>query len=306
MIELRQLRQFIAVAEEMSFHRAAQRLHMAQPPLTAAIRKIEQELGVRLLERGNRITRITDAGQVFLLEARRTLAQFERTLLHTQRAAQGQTASLRLTFVDSTVNALLPGLLRQFRQRYPQIDFQLQEAATAEQLVALRDDRADVGLVVLPIAPQEGIQLTPLLLERMMLALPEHHPLANAAQIGLSDVSEEPWVLFPAHYGPGMHAAILQACAMAGFTPRVVQQARQMQTIGGLVAGGEGVALMPSLFAALRPPGVVFRELSGIGTPVAYSLALAYRQASPLIDDFIQLAVRHAAKYQQQVLPLVL
>lgn len=116
MIELRQLRQFVAVAEEMSFHRAAERLHMAQPPLTAAIRKIEQELGVILLERGNRVTRITEAGQVFLIEARRTLAQFERTLGNTRRAALGLTESLRLTFVDSTVNALLPGILRQ-RQR---------------------------------------------------------------------------------------------------------------------------------------------------------------------------------------------
>ena len=161
MIELRQLRQFVAVAEEMSFHRAAERLHMAQPPLTAAIRKIEQELGVPLLERGNRITRITEAGQVFLIEARRTLAQFERTLGNTRRAARGLTESLRLTFVDSTVNALLPGILRQFRQAHPQAEFHLQEATTAEQLIALRDDRADIGMVVLPIAPQDELQILP-------------------------------------------------------------------------------------------------------------------------------------------------
>nr|WP_256137894.1 LysR family transcriptional regulator [Serratia quinivorans] len=278
----------------MSFHRAAERLHMAQPPLTAAIRKIEQELGVLLLERGNRVTRITEAGQVFLIEARRTLAQFERTLGNTRRAARGLTESLRLTFVDSTVNALLPGILRQFRQAHPQAEFHLQEATTAEQLIALRDDRADIGMVVLPVTPQEGLQILPFLFDRMVLALPENHPLATQQQVTLSSLADQPWVLFPAHYGPGMHTAILQACAVAGFSPRIVQEARQMQTIGGLVAGGVGIALMPALFARLQSPGVVFRELSGTGSPVAYTLALAWRTASPLTDAFCRIAAEQA------------
>lgn len=302
MIELRQLRQFVAVAEEMSFHRAAERLHMAQPPLTTAIRKIEQELGVPLLERGNRITRITEAGQVFLIEARRTLAQFERTLGNTRRAARGLTESLRLTFVDSTVNALLPGILRQFRQAHPQAEFHLQEATTAEQLIALRDERADIGMVVLPIAPQDELQILPFLQDRMVLALPDHHPLATQRHVTLSDLADQPWVLFPAHYGPGMHAAILQACAVAGFSPRIVQEARQMQTIGGLVAGGVGIALMPALFAVLKSPGVVFRELSGAGSPVPYTLALALRTPSPLIEVFCRIAGEQAAAWQRAVI----
>ncbi|KFB86916.1 LysR family transcriptional regulator [Serratia grimesii] len=302
MIELRQLRQFVAVAEEMSFHRAAERLHMAQPPLTAAIRKIEQELGVILLERGNRVTRITEAGQVFLIEARRTLAQFERTLGNTRRAALGLTESLRLAFVDSTVNALLPGILRQFRLAHPQAEFHLQEATTAEQLIALRDDRADLGMVVLPITPQEGLQILPFLYDRMVLALPENHPLAAQQQVTLSSLAEQPWVLFPAHYGPGMHTAILQACAVAGFSPRIVQEARQMQTIGGLVAGGVGIALMPALFARLQSPGVVFRELSGTGSPVPYTLALAWRTASPLTEAFCRIAAEQALNWQPAVI----
>lgn len=302
MIELRQLRQFVAVAEEMSFHRAAERLHMAQPPLTAAIRKIEQELGVILLERGNRVTRITEAGQVFLIEARRTLAQFERTLGNTRRAALGLTESLRLTFVDSTVNALLPGILRQFRLAHPQAEFHLQEATTAEQLIALRDDRADLGMVVLPITPQEGLEILPFLYDRMVLALPENHPLAAQQQVTLSSLAEQPWVLFPAHYGPGMHTAILQACAVAGFSPRIVQEARQMQTIGGLVAGGVGIALMPALFARLQSPGVVFRELSGTGSPVPYTLALAWRTASPLTEAFCRIAAEQALNWQPAVI----
>jgi DNA-binding transcriptional LysR family regulator len=257
---------------------------------------------VILLERGNRVTRITEAGQVFLIEARRTLAQFERTLGNTRRAALGLTESLRLTFVDSTVNALLPGILRQFRLAHPHAEFHLQEATTAEQLIALRDDRADLGMVVLPITPQEGLQILPFLYDRMVLALPENHPLAAQQQVTLSSLAEQPWVLFPAHYGPGMHTAILQACAVAGFSPRIVQEARQMQTIGGLVAGGVGIALMPALFARLQSPGVVFRELSGTGSPVSYTLALAWRTASPLTEAFCRIAAEQALNWQPAVI----
>lgn len=136
----------------------------------------------------------------------------------------------------------------------------------------------------------------------MALALPDHHPLATQRHVTLSDLADQPWVLFPAHYGPGMHAAILQACAVAGFSPRIVQGARQMQTIGGLVAGGVGIALMPALFAVLKSPGVVFRELSGAGSPVPYTLALALRTPSPLIEAFCRIAGEQAAAWQRAVI----
>lgn len=136
----------------------------------------------------------------------------------------------------------------------------------------------------------------------MVLALPDHHPLATQRHVTLSDLADQPWVLFPAHYGPGMHAAILQACAVAGFSPRIVQEARQMQTIGGLVAGGVGIALMPALFAVLKSPGVVFRELSGAGSPVPYTLALALRTPSPLIEAFCRIAGEQAAAWQRAVI----
>ncbi|MOA19882.1 HTH-type transcriptional regulator BenM [compost metagenome] len=196
----------------------------------------------------------------------------------------------------------MPGILRQFRQAHPQAEFHLQEATTAEQLIALRDDRADIGMVVLPIAPQDELQILPFLQDRMVLALPDHHPLATQRHVTLSDLADQPWVLFPAHYGPGMHAAILQACAVAGFSPRIVQEARQMQTIGGLVAGGVGIALMPALFAVLKSPGVVFRELSGAGSPVPYTLALALRTPSPLIETFCRIAGEQAAAWQRAVI----
>ncbi|HDR9796456.1 TPA: LysR family transcriptional regulator, partial [Burkholderia cepacia ATCC 25416] len=183
MIDLRQFRQFIAVAETLSFRRAAERLHMAQPPLSAAIRKLEDELGVSLLERDNRGSTLTPAGEAFLLEARRALEQAERAVAAARRAGAGLGGTLRLRFVDSTVNALLPLILRAFQERHPGVDFQLEEGTTAEQVLALRHDRTDVGLVVLPVADAGDVRVEPLLRDRMVAALPDGHRLARRRHI---------------------------------------------------------------------------------------------------------------------------
>ncbi|MFH5250788.1 LysR family transcriptional regulator [Burkholderia semiarida] len=291
MIDLRQFRQFIAVAETLSFRRAAERLHMAQPPLSAAIRKLEAELGVALLERDNRGSRLTPAGEAFLLEARRALEQAERAVAVARRAGAGLGGTLRLRFVDSTVNALLPLILRAFQERHPDVDFQLEEGTTAEQMLALRQDRTDVGIVVLPVADAGDVHVEPLLRDRMVAALSNSHRLARRRRIALAELADEPWVMFAAHHGPGMHALIVTACAQAGFAPRVVQQPRQMQTTAGLVAGGIGVALMPRLFVPMQPRGITFCELNGAGSPLAYELAIAYRAPSPLVD-----ALRESAR----------
>ncbi|HHT8919147.1 TPA: LysR family transcriptional regulator, partial [Burkholderia cenocepacia] len=219
MIDLRQFRQFIAVAETLSFRRAAERLHMAQPPLSAAIRKLEDEVGVALLERDNRGSRLTPAGEAFLLEARRTLEQAERAVAVARRAGAGLGGTLRLRFVDSTVNALLPLILRAFQERHPNVDFQLEEGTTAEQVLALRQDRTDAGLVVLPVADAGDVHVEPLLRDRMVAALPDGHRLARRRRIALAELADEPWVMFAAHHGPGMHALIVTACAQAGFAP---------------------------------------------------------------------------------------
>ncbi|EOG4614246.1 LysR family transcriptional regulator [Pseudomonas aeruginosa] len=294
MADLRQFRQFVAVAEELSFRRAAERLHMAQPPLTTAIRRLEEEVGASLLERDNRIHRLTPAGRAFLDEARRTLAQAELTLAAARSAASGR-RTLRLAFVDSTINILLPRILQAFRHQHGALDFQLQEDTTAGQLEALREDRIDAGLIVLPVDCQPGLYTHLLVDGDMRVALPEGHRLARHARLRLEQLAGEPWLLFPRHYGPGMHDLIVAACAAAGFVPEVVQEARQMQTIAGLVAGGIGVALVPSLLQPLRPPGVTFRPLQGRRARIPYRLALAYRTPSELIERFRETAQAIAA-----------
>jgi DNA-binding transcriptional LysR family regulator len=286
MIELRQLRQFIAVAEELSFRRAADRLHMAQPPLTVAIKQIEEELGTLLIERSNRIERLTPAGLVFLEECKRTVAQAERAIVAARRAGAGLSGALRVTFVASAAREILPAILRAFREQYPEVELTLMEAMTAHQIAKLRADEADVGFVIPPLRDADGLSIEVLTKNQMVAALPENHPLAQHQSIALADLASEPWIIFPARQGPGLHERVLAACALAGFVPRVGQEASQMDTIASLVAGGMGVGLVTRIIATANRPGVVFRDLTGLGTPVEYELAIAYGRSTPLLDAF--------------------
>lgn len=289
-IELRQFKQFIAVAEELNFRRAAMRLHMAQPPLTAAIKKIESELGVVLIERTNRITRLTEAGRVFLEEARRAVAQAERALGAAKRAGSGLSGAIRVTFVPSVAYDLLPRILRAFVQKYPGIELNLEEATTAQQVAALSEDRADIGIVMPPLHGAEGLSIDVLSRDELVVALPEGHRLTKRRSLSLAHLANEQWIMFPARQGPGLYGRVLSACAKAGFVPRAAQETMQMNTIASFVAGGMGVALVPASLAALARPGVVFRRPAGAGAPVYYELALTFRRRSAVLDAFASVA----------------
>jgi DNA-binding transcriptional LysR family regulator len=241
---------------------------------------LEECLGVQLLLRSTRSTQLTPAGIVFLAEARQTLSQAERACEMARRSAAGMLGTIRLGFVDSVVDGLLPALLRRYQAANPNVDIQLQEATPPEQLEGLRNDRLDVGILVLPIMDPGNIHIEPLFEDRMVAVVPQDHPLADHPCIALTALADQPWILFAPHHGPGMHSRILMACASAGFTPRVVQRPRQMHTTAALVAGGLGVALMPQRYARRQLGRLVCRELTGPGTPVPYVLALAYRELS--------------------------
>lgn len=288
-MDIRQLRQFIAVAEELSFRKAAIRLSMAQPPLTAAIQRVEEEVGAVLIERSNRVSGLTDAGCIFLAEARRTIEQMDRTIALTQASILGRKINFRLGFIDSVANAVLPKLLQDCRALRPDVDFHLMESTTAEQIRWLVEGQIDVGLLVLPLAHDPGLTVVPLANDPMVLAVPSGHRLAHRRRVKLAEFANDTWCIFPAHQGPGLYDEIIKACASAGFTPRLGQSARQMQTTCGLVAGGMGVALVPRLFTQVKPHGVTFLEI--VGTPLEYRYALAFREKSPFGDEFAQVAL---------------
>jgi len=299
MVDLRQFRQFIAVAETLSFRGAAERLRMAQPPLTTAVKRIESELGVKLFDRTSRVVRLTEPGRVFLEEARRTLAQAERAAESTRRAAQGLVGNLRVTFVPSIAHDILPRILRAFRQDHPRVHLELGEAPSGRQGEALRNDLADLGLLVPPVPDSAGLIVEPVLHQDLVAAIPAGHPLARLKTIRLADMRDEPWILSPPLQAPGFYSRIATACGKAGFSPRVIQQAVQMDTILGLIAGGLGVCLVPGLLVYQRE-GIVFRQVKGPGTPVRYQIAAAWRRndTNPALAAFRQ--TTHSIMRQRQ------
>ncbi len=289
MIDLRLLRQFVAVAEELHFHRAAARLHMSQPPLTAAMRRLEDEVGTRLIVRGNRTLGLTAAGQTLLVEARATLQQAGQALQRTREAAAGQIGSLRVGYVGSALYGRLPDLIRRFRQAFPQVQLHLHEATSRQQQQWLREVRIDLGVLIPPI-PSTELALQGFDHDRLAIALPRSHALAACEALSVAMLVDEPFVSWPAGEGIGFHAQVLGLCTSAGFTPRVVQEAQGMHAVLSLVAVDAGVAIVPASMASFRPQEVVYRVING--TEAGFELQFCTRTgaAGPVLQHFLAMA----------------
>jgi len=287
MIDLRQLRQFIAVAEELHFHRAAQRLNMSQPPLTTAIRRLEEEIGAELIERGNRTVGLTAAGAVFLDEARRTVAQADRAVVAAREAAQGRSGLVRLSCVGSALYGHLPERIRQFRQAAPAVRLELREATSAQQVLLLRDGQADIGIVIPPVPDAGDLVLQEFDRDRLMIALPRGHRLAEVDHPTLAHLADEPFVLWPAAEGRGFHLQVIRLCAEAGFVPRIVQEAHQMQAVLSLVAVEAGVSIVPSSMTMFRPDDVVYRPIDSADAEFALSLCWRDQPLAPAVQRFL-------------------
>jgi DNA-binding transcriptional LysR family regulator len=291
-LELRQLRYFVAVAEEMHFGRAAARLHMTQPPLSQTIQSLEASLGTPLFERTKRRVELTPAGAALLPEARRLLAQADTLPDLARRAASGEAGRLSLAFVSTADYSILPSFLREFRERYPLVQIELREATTDVQLEELAQGRVDVGLLIppLPDKVRAEIDYASLLTEPLILAAPKGlHGLRGHATIDLKTLGDVPLVIFPRRIAPALHDAILACFHDAGITPRIGQEAIQMQTIVGLVSAGMGIALVPQSVSNLKRPGVEYKGLAGDPPTVETGLAWRRGNASPVLRAFLEL-----------------
>ncbi|MEV4754173.1 LysR family transcriptional regulator [Micromonospora sp. NPDC049559] len=295
-MELRHLRYFVAVAEELHFGRAARRLHIAQPALSQQIQRLERELGARLLVRNRRQVQLSPAGAAFLPEARAALAQADRAASVARRTAAGELGRLALGFVGSVTDELLPRLLPEFRIRYPELRLELREMTSAEQVAALERGELDLGLLR---PPARGLRTRLVHREPLVVALPAGHRLAGADGPGADELDGaelrgEPFVLFPRHKGPGLYDMIIDYCQRSGVTPTVVQEAVQMQTITALVAAGTGVALVPSSQRAVPRAGLVFRPLR---SAPAVDLVAAWSDPhrTPAGDRALELLTEHFA-----------
>jgi DNA-binding transcriptional LysR family regulator len=291
-IELRQLRYFVAVAEENHFGRAAARLHMTQPPLSQTIQALEASLGTPLFLRTKRSVALTAAGLALLPEARRILQQAGALPDLARRAASGESGLLSLSFVSTADYSVLPPLLREFRERYPQAQIDLREATTDVQIEDLMQGRIDAGLLIPPLHDKAKAELDYLtiLSEPLVLAAPKDvKALRGKTSVMLKTVADLPLIIFPRRIAPAFHDAILSCFRDAGLTPRIGQEAIQMQTIVGLVSAGMGIALVPQSVSNLKRPGVEYKPLSGKAVPVETGLAWRCDNTAPVLHTFLEL-----------------
>ena len=291
-IELRPLRYFVAVAEEMHFGRAAARLHMTQPPLSQTIQALESQLGTPLFSRTRRSVALTAAGRALLPEAQRLLMQAESLPALVQRAAAGESGQLRLAFVSSADYSVLPIALREFRSAYPAVQIDLREATSDVQLEELAAGNIDLGILIPPVPDKLKTILDyfPVLTEPLVLALPADSKLATATRkVSLKSFAGLPLIIFPRRLAPALHDQILGCFREAGLTPSIEQEAIQMQTIVGLVAAGMGIALVPQSVSNLKRPGVEYRALKEASPLVEIGLAWRRDNTSPVLQSFLHL-----------------
>lgn len=293
-MDLRRIRHFIVLAETLNYRRAAERLHMAQPPLTVSIQKLESELGTKLFERSSTGVALTASGRTVLAEARKLLFHGGQLQEVARDVVDGTGGTLRVGFVGTTTYGMLQRLLPQFRAEYPGVNLVLREATSVAILNQLEDHMLDVGLLRTPLLQSTTASLVQLEQDQFVVALPRGHALAQRGSLRLSDLAHEFFVTYSATAAAGLQAALMLACQSAGFLPKVSQEAVQVQTLLALVESGTGIALVPSVMQRYVSDKLVYRALDDLPDAAAVGVALAYLQGSEMAaaSRFKDVAVR--------------
>ncbi|EFF78619.1 LysR family transcriptional regulator [Achromobacter piechaudii] len=290
-MELRHLRYFVVTAEAQHFTRAAEILGMAQPPLSQQIRQLEQEVGTPLFDRTGRGVVLNDAGRAFLACAQDILQRAQAAVQTAQRAARGEVGELALGFTESaSFNGVVTEVIRQYRQRYPDVAMTLSQGDSETLVAQLRDGAIDAAFVRPPFALEGGLSFTQLTEEPLVVALPLGHPLARRKRLAPKDLTQERFILYSRKSGYGLSADIMAACRQHGLNPLIGQRAPQLSSAVNLVAAGMGVAVVPASLRHLRPDGVVYRPFA-LDWPLAV-LGLALRQDAPggRVENLLRLA----------------
>lgn len=290
-MELRHLRYFVAVCESLHFGRAAARLQIAQPSLSHQIRQLETELQTMLLRRTKRRVELTEAGRVFLKEAREIVARADHAAVIVRRASRGEVGTLRVAaayWIDPTK---ILEAVRSFNAENAAIQVELQTMSVPLQVVALRDERLDVGFVRPPVN-EPSIMSEMLLQEPFMVALPADHRLARSSRIPLSSLAGESFVFIRRDAVPIFYDLVLKVCRDAGFVPHAPHEADYPQMVLGLVAAGMGISLVPASVRHARPRGVVLRSLRPSPRILQFGVAWRQENTSPMLDAFLKVARR--------------
>lgn len=287
-MELRQLRYFQILAEELHFGRAAKRLRMTQPPLTQQIQHLEQEMGVLLFKRTKRHVELTKAGKVFLEDITQSLTQLDQAVENARLAQQGENGKLQVGFVGSATYDILPSLIREFQNRYPNVELRLEELSTPDQIEALYLNKLDIGFIR-PPAQNDAICVEVVDETPCILAIPKQHPLTKLESIPVSMLKDQPFVFVSRNVWPGLYDDIVSLCEKAGFTPKIKQFAREYQTVIGLVAAGIGMAVVPASLQSLSVRDVEYREFAEVQLTVKMAIAYQENNLSPEAQNFIDL-----------------
>jgi DNA-binding transcriptional LysR family regulator len=285
-MELRQLKYFIRVAEELHFGRAAESLHLSQPALSKQIQALEDSLEIQLFERTKHFCRLTIAGHKFLETARRIIQDLEEGIQVTKQVADGQIGRLRIGFTEATLFSIAPHIFKIYRDKYPQVDVIVTSGGTETNVEALRTYQIDVGFVYLPIR-EPSLNVYPLYEDTYIAALKASHPLARHKQLSLQHLANEPLIFYPRSLAPVFYADFIKLCEQAGFVPNILQEAELTQTRLGLVASGVGISFILSDMQNFLVKDVVYRPIEDFPT---LKLALAWRdsESSPVVHEFIK------------------
>ncbi|WP_199259620.1 LysR substrate-binding domain-containing protein [Paracoccus binzhouensis] len=288
---LRTLRYFLVLAEELHFGRAARRLNMSQPPLSQQIRQLEEALQVELFRRSHHSVELTIAGRAFLERVPLVFEQLDKAVSHARMTARGQVGRLEIGVISSSLVGVIPTALETFRHRYPEVEWQLHELTPSAQIEALVERRIDICLFRMP-PEHEGLHREPIMQEEVMIALPRAHPLAQDGTqdgaLALDALRDQPFVMFglrQSRFADYLH----QCCLQAGFTPQIRQQVVEVQSLLSLVGANMGVALLPDSMRELAPPGVVFRSIAPVAPQVPLYAIHRRGDPSPTLRHFLEI-----------------
>ena len=286
-MEFRQLRYFVAVAEELNFGRAAKRLYISQQALSKQILNLEDELEIQLFYRSKHQVKLTEAGAVFLQESRQLLDRVQKAVQLSKRAARGEIGQIKLSFVASALHSILPNILSIFRESYPDVEIIMNENSTHDQVQALLKNESDLGFLYLPIE-DKSFNTQPILEESLAVVLPKEHPLSTLEKLPLKALENESFILHPRYEGPVLYDRLISLCESAGFVPKVVQEVPASKTRIGLVAAGLGISFVFANLQNLINSEVVYKQLNEV--EIALQLAVVWRKdnTSPVLQEFLK------------------
>jgi DNA-binding transcriptional LysR family regulator len=288
-MEVCHLRYFVAVAEELSFTRAAAVLHVAQSAVSAQVRLLEDSVGVTLLERNSRRVELTGAGRAFLQGAKKVLFDLEDIARQARRIGRAETGRLAIGFIGAQSHEWMPIVLRRFRQKYPDVEVTLKEMVPSAQLEALSTHRLDLGVVgAIDGKPPAGLQVECIVEEEPLVGVPSDHPLANRPFVRLQQLKGEDFILTARENAPSYRSWLARLCQRAGFTPKVVQEVDRARTAVQYVAAGFGISIFGEHICRQPAPGVKFIPLRPGGQKIRYGVAWRKEPAEPLVLRFIE------------------